>query len=181
MIAHDFDQKLQFSFGEREKFDICLLKDAICGCVSVEKTDEAMDRAGVDYVATLRKGAKVLIDAKARERGASRFWQNGEPELALEKWSVVRSADCEGKAGWTLSEKNQADMILYTFDPADSKMFYLLPFQHLRMAFIHNMSSWQEKYHTKRQNSGSWQSEAVFVPASVVLDAVKQEMFGKTA
>ena len=175
---HDFNQKLQFSLGEREKFDIGLLKEAICGCVSVEKTDVEMDRGGVDYVAVLRKGARILIDAKARERGASRYWKDGEPELALEKWSVVKNGWQEGVAGWTPKESNPADMILYTFDPADTKMFYLLPFQHLRMAFVHNMKHWQERYQTKRQDSGNWQSEAVFVPASVVIDAVTKEMYG---
>ncbi len=177
-MTHDFGEKLAFSLGARESFDMELLRQVIPGCVIVEKTDAETDKAGIDYVATLRRGAKVNIDAKAREKGASRFWKNGEPELALEKWSVCPTESVKGKAGWTLSENSGADMILYTFDPEDSRDFYLLPFQHLRMAFVRNIMSWQSQYPAKRQNSGGWQSEAVFVPASVVLRAVTREMKG---
>lgn len=177
-MTHDFNAKLSFSLGEREKFDLDVLKAAIYGCVHVEKTDEQTDRQGADYVATLRKGAKILIDAKAREKGASRYWKHGEPELALEKWSVLPTDKNQGKAGWTLNESSIVDLILYTFDPSDSKMFYLLPFQHLRVAFIKNYGKWQKQYLVKRQSSKQWQSEAVFVPASVVLQAIAAEMKG---
>lgn len=181
IITNDFTQKLAFSLGEKESFDMKLLKRAIVGCVDVIKTDAEHDRRGVDYIATLRKGAQILIDAKTRERGASRWWKDGEPELALEKWSVVPDFRQRGKAGWTLKEDNPVDMILFTFDPSDCRVFYLLPFQHLRMAFIHNMNTWQRKYQTKRQNSNGWQSEAVFVPAKAVIDAITMEMRGLVA
>ena len=42
-MIHDFNQKFQFSLGEREKFDKNVLKNAICGCVRIEKTDEKLD------------------------------------------------------------------------------------------------------------------------------------------
>lgn len=177
-MTHDFNSKLSFSLGEREKFDMDVLKGAIHGCVRVDKTDEQMDKQGIDYVATLRKGAKVFIDAKAREKGASRYWKHGEPELALEKWSVCPSSMLTGKVGWTLNEANPVDLILYTFDTSDSRTFYLLPFQHLRMAFVKNCAAWQRKYMIKRQNSQHWQSEAVFVPASIVLQAITATMKG---
>ena len=180
-MIHDFGEKLAFSLGERENFDMDILKNAITGCVTVEKTDDEADRAGVDYIATLRRGALVTIDAKAREKGASRFWKNGEPELALEKWSVCPNEWFPGKAGWTLSERSNVDLILYTFDPEDCRDFYLIPFQHLRMAFVKNIIDWQNKYHIKKQKSGEWTSEAVFVPASVVLKAVTEQMKGCAA
>lgn len=178
-MIHDFGQKLAFSMAERQAFDIELLKNAIVGCVSVEKTDEETDKTGVDYVATLRRGAEVMIDAKARERGASKYWKHGEPELALELWSVCPSADNpDGKTGWTLSESTAVDMILYTFAPEDCNMFYLIPFQFLRMAFYHHCREWMRKYDVKFQSSGTWRSQAVFVPASVVLASVNGEMTG---
>lgn len=180
-MTHDFNAKLAFSLGGREKFDLTVLKRAIVGCVTIEKTDTETDKEGVDYIATLRRGAKVLIDAKAREKGASRYWKHGEPELALEKWSVCPTEWHSGKAGWTLNESSNVDLILYTFDREDSANFYLLPFQQLRIAFVENIMRWQTEYQVKRQNSGSWQSEAVFVPASVVIKAVTEQMKGSAA
>ena len=103
-MTHDFNQKLQFSLGEREIVDKNVLKNTICGSVKIEKTDEKLDREGIDYISPLRGGAKVFIDAKTREPGASRYWKNGEPDLALEIWSVVRDERHPGKVGWTLSE-----------------------------------------------------------------------------
>ena len=174
---NDFDQKLSFSLGERENFDMNLIRKALApSCVSVEKTDAETDKTGVDYIATLRRGATILIDAKSREKGSSRFWKNGEPELALEKWSVYPDPWQQGKAGWTLNEKRNTDMILYTFDPSDTRTYYLLPFHHLRMAFMHNLKAWEQRYGLKKQVSRRWRSEAVFVPAGVVLDAIRKEM-----
>ncbi len=50
--------------------------------------DLNMDKHGVDYIATLRKGAEVYVDAKTRRAGCSRWWRNGE-EVAIEKWSIM--------------------------------------------------------------------------------------------
>lgn len=177
MVKHDFTQKLEFSLGEREKFDIETLKNAIAACMSVEKTDTTMDKQGVDYIATLKGGAKIGIDAKAREKGASKFWRRGEAELALEIWSVCPT-EKPGKVGWTLSDRSNVDMILYTFDKSDWNKFYLLPFQHLRMAFNRQGRDWCGKYLRKKQHSNGWTSEAVFVPASVVIKAIADEMTG---
>ena len=176
-MTHDFQSKLAFSLGEQEKVDMDTLRSVIPGCVSVRKTTPAEDRTGVDYIATLRGGAEIFIDAKTRERGASRYWRRGEAEIALEKWSVVCSAACpQGKAGWTLSEASPVHYILYTFDRSDWGEFYLLPFQLLRAAFRRNCAAWEKAYQAKQQNSGRWKSEAIFVPVSVVLSAVSDEM-----
>lgn len=158
-----------------------LLTGAINKCVDIIKTDVDTDKnGGYDYDATLQDGAHVYIDAKAREKGASRYWKNGEPELALELWSVVPENGRPGKIGWTLSTKSDVDLILYTFDKADSDMYYLLPFQPLRMAFQKNGPEWVKAYGKKKQtsNGGQWKSAACFVPASVVLNAVMEQMSG---
>lgn len=175
-MKHSFQEKLEFSLGARQTFDLELLKNNIVGCVSVVKTDAEADRAGIDYVATLRQGAQILIDAKARAAGASRYWKYGEPELALEVWSICPTAGKPGKVGWTLSESSNADMILFTFE--DAKVFYLLPFQPLRMAFQKNYSSWLRTYGSRKERSTRWTSEAVFVPASVVMDEIRRQMRG---
>ena len=182
-VIHNFNQKLCYSFGEQEQSDIDILKQAFIGSVSVIKTDIETDKGGADYIVTLRKGAKILIDAKTREPGASRYWRYKEPELALEKWSVCPDENGDGgKVGWTLNEECNVDMILYTFDPSDSKQFYLLPFQHLRIAFIRHYAEWVNRYGLKKQRSEyglKWQSEAVFVPASIVINAIVETMTGE--
>lgn len=172
-MIHLMAQKLDFSMGENLKQDISLLKQAIIGCADIRKTDEATDKTGIDYVATLRGGAVINIDAKRREKGCSRYWQNGQPEIALEIYSVVPSEYNKGKTGWTLNEKSNVDLILYTFDRNDCGSSYLIPFQHLRLAFIRNFNNWVNRYAVKTQNSGAWQSSAMFVPADDVLDAIR--------
>ena len=180
-MDNSFAGKLEFSLGAREQFDITLLLSAISKCEAVEKTDVETDKSGSDYEATLKGGARVFIDAKARESGASKYWKHGEPELALELWSVCPEAGRAGKIGWTLSTKSNVDLILYTFDRKDSDRYYLMPFQHLRMAFQRNGPEWVKRYGRKKQTSdkGKWKREACFVPASVVLNAVMAEMTGK--
>ena len=178
-MTYDFDERLAFSQGRRIKSDIELLQKIIPSCVSIAKTDVNIDKQGIDYVAKLQGGAEIAIDVKTREKGASRFWKKGEPELALETWSVC--PECQngmvtGTRGWTLSDKTNVDFILYTFDVADTDRFYFLPYQLLRMAFLHNGTNWIKQYPLKRQTSNSWQSEALFIPASIVLDAIRAEM-----
>jgi len=177
MAAYDFDTMLAYSRGVRESTDLYTIKALIDGCTNVSKTDTATDRAGVDYVATLRGGAKVLIDAKARTPGCSRFWRNG-PELALEVWSVLpnKGKGQDGKTGWTLSESSGVHYILFTFDAADTPEVFMYPFQLLRMAFRRNLTEWKKEYKVDRQSSGQWQSECVFVPEKVVWDAIRRAM-----
>lgn len=174
---HDFKLKLRASRGVRELTDIETLRDLIPGCVSVVKTDTQTDKQGVDYIATLRRGAEIYIDAKTREPGASRYWNGNGPELALEIWSVMpggkyNTPQERAKVGWTLCEAKQTDMVYYTFDPSDSNNVYLIPFQHLRMALRQNAHNWIKRYRRKTQDSYQWESQCIFVPADVVLKAI---------
>ena len=171
-MTYNFAAKLENSRGSSEKIDLTVLKDCIDGCLSVIKTDVEIDKKGIDYIAELRSGATINIDAKTRESGCSKYWTNG-PELALETWSVMPTKVSSGKVGWTLSEKSNVDLILYTYDISDSDTFYLLPFQHLRMSFRKNYNMWKTKYKTAQQSSGTWTSQCMFVPAIVVLEAIK--------
>jgi hypothetical protein len=179
-MIHDFDSKLAYSQGERQQNDIDTLMELILGCVSVEKTDTETDKTGIDYIATLRSGATIRIDAKTRERGCSRFWHNG-PELAPEKWSVrpggkYAISRSQAKAGWTLSEANDVDYIYCTFHDDDCRTCWLLPFQLYRMAFSKNLLMWACTYKSAIQDSGTWESECIFIPASVVTEAINDEM-----
>lgn len=168
---NDWNEKFEYSLSEQQRFDIAILKDYIPGCIEVRKTSQEEDKKGIDYIAKLNGGAEILIDAKTRMPGSKKYWKNGEAELALETWSVVGK-----KKGWTLSEESNVDYILYTFNSNEWDKFYLFPFQMLRKAFIQNGREWCERYGRKTQYSNSWTSECVFVPASVVLNAVSNTM-----
>ncbi len=172
-MSYDMQERLSFSRGIRERTDIDTIKKMIHGCESVIKTDEKTDRAGVDYIATLRRGAQILIDAKARDKGAARYWKNG-PEFALEIWSVIEN----NKVGWTLNEGKNTDFIFFTFDPIETSACYLISFQLLRMAFASNLMQWQRKYRCAKQDSGGWTSQCVFVPAVTVEDAILKVSHG---
>lgn len=151
-----------------------LLERHIPKCIGIRKTDIEQDKSGVDYVADIDGGAQVLIDAKTRMKGSRRFWKNGEPELALEVYSVYETR----KLGWTLSGSTNVDYILYTFDKSDHDKYYFLPFQLLRKTFWENGKEWARAYGVKWQTSDSWHSSAIFVPVSVVLPAINQTMCG---
>lgn len=174
-MTYGFDDCLKYSRGDSETNDLTILKNKIIGCLSVEKTSIEIDKKGIDYIATLRNGATVKIDAKTRKKGCKAQWKTNEPELALEIWSVIGK-----KTGWTLDEKKEVDLILYTFNKTDTLNFYILPFQQLRIAFSRNCNEWKTDYKPRKQNScrkgNTWVSECMFVPAKVVIEAIMAEM-----
>lgn len=175
-MIYNFQNRLAMSKGARLDTDKETIHRLLDGCVSVETACTSLDKIGVDYVAKLRRGAKVYVDAKTRERGCSRYW-NGCPEVAIEIWSVMplgkyKTPPERAKAGWTLDESKITDMILYIWHVQDSEIAYLLPFQNLRMATRKNIRNWMSKYKNDIQDSECWQSRAVFVPVNEVIQAV---------
>lgn len=166
-----FVERLRFSEGSRERTDLLTLQYMIPGCHRVEAADISADRSGIDYVATLRSGVTLNIDAKARDVGCSRYWRNrlniqdGEPDLALERWSVRPTNVHPGVIGWTLDDRKLTDMVLFTFHPQDYDKCYLLSFQHLRMAMLRFGPRWERVYKRGIQRTdGRYESECVFVP-----------------
>lgn len=175
-MIYYFDERLAFSKARRQQWDEATLKKLFPECVSVQKTGVEMDRAGVDYVVTLRRGARLSVDAKARDVGCRRWWRAG-PEVALEVWSVrpdgkYRTQRSKAKAGWTLDESKNVDLILFTFHPDDHEFAYTRPLPLLREAFRRNCKAWSAAYKTDVQDSGEWESECVFVPLQVVDEAI---------
>jgi hypothetical protein len=175
-MTYSFTEQLAFSRGIREQTDIETLEAMIDGSVCIEKTDEETDRRGVDYIVTLRKGAKILIDAKTRAVGCNRYWRNG-PEVALEDWSVLpggkyRMPENRARTGWTLCEEKVTDLILFTFDSRDCDEVFLVSYQLLRMAFHRNFHDWRRRFKNDTQDSGSWESHCIFIPIDVVFDAM---------
>lgn len=183
-MIHSFEQKKAESKSpQQQRVDKATIRLFFPDVVEVTKTNVNVDRTGVDYKATLRRGAVLLIDAKSRKPGCSRFWEYG-PELAIEKWSVkpggkYETPEDDKKAGWALCESTNVDLILYTFDPSDTKESFLLPFQHLRMALRMFWDEWHALYPLTTQESENedgkrWESEALLVPAYVVLEAIRR-------
>ena len=175
---YDFAQQLQMSAETQGRSLETLIADLLPGVVAVVKTSTDQDKTGIDYIATLRRGGSVFIDTKKREKGVANYWRWGEEELALEIWSVCPTATQLGRVGWTLDESKQTHYTLHFFDPSDSQRVFLLPFQLLRKAFREHYREWCATYPKARQNSGSWHSECLFVPAPVVLQAIQQAMLG---
>ena len=191
MNDHDFASKLAWSKGRNGSSDMETIKALIAGCTKVDEAPKELDLRGIDYVATLRKGATLNIDVKRREKGVSAHWKAlpllgiiaPEPELTLEYWSVVPMPRCpEGKVGWTLDESKLTDYVLYVFDRADSDEAFLLPFQLLRMTFRRHVSTWRahNKIGVCESNGGTanggWATESIFVPAWCVIEAIGAEM-----
>ena len=160
------------------RFDKDLIVDVIPGCANVVKTKPNVDKLGVDYIAVLKDGSEVTIDAKTRRPGSSKFWKSGEPELCLERYSVVE----QKKIGWLFKSSTiHPDYILYTFDRNDTDKFYLIPYLLLRKAAWKYWRSWATRYGVKQQPNdsyGGYTSDAVFVPASMVISAVSEQMVG---
>lgn len=172
-MDYGFSERLMFSQGVVAATCLETIKNHIPGCVSVEKASLAMDKNGIDYIVKLGGGATIRIDHKARG-ACSRWWRNG-PELALELWSVKPVPPRLGKIGWTLDESKETDYTLHTFE--DAPQCFFLPFQLLRWAFKKNGPSWITKYKRSTQNTdGRYDSECLFVPSVIVLDAIMKEM-----
>ncbi len=177
---YDFNERLTFSRGIREGTDISTLQNMIPGSISCRKTTEQEDRSGVDYVLTLRRGAIINVDAKSRDAGCSKWWlKRSEPELALELWSIRPHQGSAGKCGWTSSESSNVDLILFTFDRADTHSCFLVPFQLLRVAFRKFGADWiknpdfKSDIQKSRRGNSNWESECVFVPHWVVEAAIQ--------
>lgn len=182
-MTHDFDKYLDWSKGSLGPEDRATIAAMVPGCISVEPSSELLDKAGVDWVATLRRGAQVLIDCKSRRPGCSRYWRQG-PELALETWSVCPGGKfgiekSKSKVGWTLCERKTVDLILFKFDPSDCRDVFLVCFQLLRIAFRNHHADWTGRFKVDTQDNGRFESRAVFVPADVVLQAIDLASRGK--
>lgn len=163
----DFHERLQWSKGTRQESTQDTIKAMIDGCVDVREATRDEERVGVDFVATLRGGAMVLIDEKRRDDGAAKYWRHAQPELALEVYSVVETR----VAGWTLSEAKATDYVLFTFSEVPD--CYLLPFQQLRVAFRRKFAEWRSLFRCADQcTEGRYHSRAIFVPVDLVVEAI---------
>lgn len=170
---NDFKKCLQFSLSIQQHFDNTVLLKMIPYAKEVIKTPTDLDKQGIDYCVRCQDDSIITVDAKSRQMGAKRFWHNGEPELCLERYS-----DVDAKiVGWLFKNSPiHPDYILYTFDKSDTDMVYLFPFHLLKKATITNGKQWADRYKIRKQPNGRYWSDAIFVPASVLIEAVSREM-----
>ena len=159
----DFAEQLAWSDGFLDGGIARILKDRLPGCYDVQKADMASDRSGTDYWALRRDDLPPLsIDVKVRSKD---YALRNEDDLALETWSVIGR-----KVGWTRDPSKRTDYILWYW--IDRSRFVLVSFPALCRVFRHYWEEWREQYKTDVQNSGTWQSECVFVPRDVVMDKI---------
>lgn len=178
-MQYDFFERLAMSTEALQlETDMSTLKAYFPDVVDVRKTDIAEDKSGIDYIVTVESGVEIGMDVKTREKGCSRYWKNG-PELALETWSQKwpRYKNLKNKVGWTVDGRKRCQYIMFKFDPSDCDIVYIFPFWQLSKAFRRNVQTWYKQYpHAyQEQTQAEYKSECVFVPANVVMDAVKKE------
>lgn len=180
-MNYGFYDRLNFSKGKLLASHPETIASMIPGCINVTQTNLKQDRTGIDYIAELRSGRKIGIDLKTRDVGASKFWKNMDPDLALERWSVYYGDGNPGNVvGWTLDARKQTELVLFTFDPEDTISCYLLGFQHLRAAFIKFGAEWLEgrKLWYQVTPEFGYKSACLFVPARQVLDGISKISIG---
>lgn len=167
--SYSFDEQMILSNGVIASCDVGeILRSRIPGCIDVRKTDKKTDMSGVDWWAELANGRKIGVDFKGRRKDCREY---GNDDLALETWSVINS-----KVGWTRDASKTCDYILWVW--SDTGRFCLIPFAPLCGVFQMNWVEWRRKYGPNPQRTprtkerSGWISECVFVPRTVVIDAV---------
>lgn len=174
--SYSFEKKLIASKGVIESCDVGeILRLRLPGCVKAVPTGSEVDRTGVDWLATLSSGRVVGVDVKIREKDYLRF---GHDDVALETWSVLDS-----RVGWTRDQSKACDWVLWVWK--DTGRFFLVPFLPLCSVFVQQWEEWRENYRTATQRTPetpkfkSYQSECVFVPRTVIVDAIS-DWYGGT-
>jgi hypothetical protein len=135
-------------------------------------TDVNLDKMGCDVIVHYPNGSHWFIDRKMRIKGCSRYWELGTPDIAPEIWSVVPEKGMAGVPGWTLDMSKQTDWVVCAYHPADTRMCYCIDFNQYRDFFIRKKDDLvRAKYQTAFQDSGSWRSQCMFLPITVLRDA----------
>ncbi len=175
-IEYAFDNQLVMSRGVAVNSDVAaILLREIPGAVAVQPAHRVNDRRGTDYWVEHVRGAHLSVDVKIRrEDWAAKPEPDRADDLALETWSVVNK-----KIGWTRDPNKRTDFVLWIW--TDTKRWCLVPFPMLCRVFQENWQEWSACYETRRQYTpeyGGYQSECVFVPRSVVWDAIYHQHSG---
>jgi hypothetical protein len=139
------------------------------------RLDGYHQREGIDRSVITKHAKHILIDEKVRMR--NKLTGKVYPDIALEVWSNV-----EGKVPGWVSKPLRADYIAYAILPLG--VCYLLPVPQLQAVWIAHEDEWTRWYKMitakSKKRSGDrlreWSTQSVCVPASVVLDAIKDTL-----
>ena len=169
-----FDECLAFS-KERAPTDIETIRQMIPGCSGVEPQPKQIDKLGVDFKARLKSGLALNIDVKTRRKGCGKYWVDEKPEMSIERWSREKTPERAGELGWTLDDRKHTDLILQTFDRADSHCCWLLSFPLLRAAYLKHGQGWLNCYGPYRHKTTNHQYATAYllVPVWVVINAIR--------
>lgn len=168
----NFEDDKDFSVSENIMAKSIIIS-MLHGVIRVDDAGSQDDIAGVDYWAILGEGRRVGIDDKLR-RDCVRYWPDGKPQVSLEIWSKVPSDGKPGKIGWTLDQHKRTEYVMFRF--SDYKQVFLFPFRLLQMAMARNIVEWSKIYQICQQDNGSYKSESIFVPATIVAAAIVEAM-----
>jgi hypothetical protein len=169
MKTFSFSECLAFADGHAPTVEAVgkIIADRIPGFVSIERADFSSDKDGTDFFITRRGNEALRLDLKLRGTDCMNF---GADDLALETWSKIELK----RVGWTRDERKNSDFILWFWK--DTGRFFLVSFPCLCSVFRRFWEVWAQRYQTAIQDNMSewerWQSQCVFVPRQIVLDAI---------
>ena len=175
---NEFKEQFQKSrsFAEEDKE---IIRRFFHSTDEVVQAPDELDKRGADYIVTIynRNSSPIYVDVKRREgNDYVKYWKNGEPELALETYSII-AEDGNNKYGWTVDWHKITDYVLYVFPDDVCTKRWMFPYQQLKSAFVTHFNEWKNMgYSIKREKNNGYTSEAMFVPVSAVIKAINECM-----
>lgn len=179
-IYHDFQERLEYSASLSDEagwveFYRRLWPDMLA-CIRIDK-DSQFQRWGIDREILLPNGKRFSVDEKKREKDYG--------DILLEEFSVceydpITQRVVRGiKAGWSIDASKRCDFIAYSI-PAAGKC-WLLPFEILRQACLHNFPVWKMKpgWYPKAAKNNGYYTMNVAVPWGELKRALFEQMHRK--
>lgn len=121
---HGFQRKLKESMQHLPRVREVLRRRLLA--IDVEVADEADDRYGIDYWATLTSGERVGVDLKVRDQEYD--------DLLIETISNTSTR----QVGWTIDPTKRTDFVLYLWPESEQ----LISYPQLRAAATENAERW---------------------------------------
>lgn len=140
------------------------------------------DMVGVDYIAVDHAGKQIKIDVKRRQKGCSKYWKNGVPEIQLEVWAEIKK-----KIGWTIDDAKETDFVIFIYDKSDyTGETVLMPFDLLKEITKRNLRKWakQKGCYKKQENKGLYgyfEATCLFMPLPILRAEIDALLYGCVA